>query len=94
MQTANLLTRDDTFFGICEGLGEDLRINANLLRVALAGLLFFNPLAAIGAYAGAGLLVLVSRLLVPNPRPAPVAEVEPAEAETAGESEEALPLAA
>jgi phage shock protein C len=96
MQTTrpNLLTRDDTFFGICEGLGEDLGINANLLRLALAGWLFFDPLAAVGAYAAAGFLVLVTRLLIPNPRPAQE-EPEVVEAEQPAEHlEETLSLAA
>lgn len=77
MQTAqrSLFTRDDTFFGVCEALGEDLRIPANLLRVALAGLLFWNPAAAIGGYAAAGLLVLATRLLFPKPRLATVQRV-------------------
>jgi phage shock protein PspC (stress-responsive transcriptional regulator) len=83
MQNANLLTRDDTFFGVCEGLGEDLRIHPNFLRVALAGLLFWNPPAAIAAYAGAGALVALSRWLAPNPRPAAV------EAEAVKASEQA-----
>ncbi len=71
MQTVqpNLFTRPDTFFGVCEGLGQDLGIHPNLLRVVLAGLLFWNPPAAIGAYATAGAVVLLSRLLAPNPRP-------------------------
>lgn len=65
----NLFTRDDTFFGVCEGLGEDFRIPANLLRLGFTLALFFYPLAALGAYAGAGMAVLVSRLLVPTAHP-------------------------
>jgi phage shock protein PspC (stress-responsive transcriptional regulator) len=67
MQT-NLFTRPDTLFGICEGLGEDLGIHPNLLRVSLAGLLFWNPAAALVAYVGAGAIVALSRWLFPNPR--------------------------
>ena len=67
---SNLFTRPDTFFGVCEGLGEDLGFHPNLLRVALAGLLFWNPPAAIGVYAALGLLVALTRWLVPVPRPA------------------------
>jgi phage shock protein C len=67
--------RDDTFFGICEAIGEDFRIPANLLRVGLALVLFFNPLAALAAYAGLGVLVFVSRWFAPNPQPA-IREVE------------------
>jgi phage shock protein PspC (stress-responsive transcriptional regulator) len=81
----NLLTRPDTFLGVCEGLGEDLRIPANLIRIAFAGLLFLNPAGAIGLYLATGLVIAVTRWFVPNP---PVAEPEetavavPAETET------------
>ena len=38
MQDTNssVLTRDDTFFGVCEAIGEDLGINAQLLRLGFA----------------------------------------------------------
>jgi phage shock protein C len=72
----NLLLRDDTFFGVCEALGEDLGFHANWLRAALAVLLLYNPLAAIGAYAAAGAVVAFSRLVVRSRRPAVTAPVE------------------
>ena len=72
----NLFTRPDTFFGVCQGLGEDLRIHPNLLRLALAVGLFFNPPAAAAAYVAAGLLVLVTRYFYPNPAAPQQAEVE------------------
>lgn len=70
MQTArpSLIARDDTFFGVCQGLGEDVGFNPNLLRVALAVGTFFNPLGAIAAYAACGVVVLATRLLVPDPK--------------------------
>jgi hypothetical protein len=46
---SNLFTRDDTFFGVCEGLGQDLGISPNLLRLAFAIGTFFNPVGAIAA---------------------------------------------
>ena len=64
----NPLTRADTFFGICQALGDDLGFNPIFLRVALAGMLFWNPWVAIGSYAAGGLIVLASRLLAPEPR--------------------------
>jgi phage shock protein C len=67
MQASSVLARDDTFFGICEALGEDFRFNPIFLRLAFAGLLFWNPLAAVGAYAAAGVVVGVSRWFVPGP---------------------------
>lgn len=66
----NLFTRDDTFFGVCEGLGEDLRVPSNLLRMAFAVGLFFSPVAVLATYAALGLLVLVTRLVSPRPQPA------------------------
>jgi len=66
----NLFMRDDTFFGVCEGLGEDLRIPSNLLRVAFALGFFFSAQGALIAYAALGALVLFSRLVFPKPRPA------------------------
>ena len=77
----NLLTRDDTFFGICQGLGEDLGFNPNLLRVAFAVLLYLNPVGAIAGYFGLGVIVLASRLIAPAPRRA-----RPAAAETDSEA--------
>ncbi len=54
----NLFTREDTIFGVCEGIGQDFGFNAQYLRIALAGLIFWNPLAAIGSYAALGVAVL------------------------------------
>jgi phage shock protein C len=79
----SLLARDDTFFGVCQGLGEDLGFNPNYLRVALALLLFWTPIGALAAYAGAGAVVAVIRWLVPNPAFASAAAGEPALQETA-----------
>lgn len=64
----SLFTRDDTFFGICEGLGEDLGINALFIRLAFVFALFFNPAMTVAAYFGTGVLVLASRLIFPKPR--------------------------
>jgi phage shock protein C len=80
MPSANLLTRDDTVLGICEALGEDFGFNANWLRVSLALLLFWNPMVAIGSYLGLGAIIAVSRLIVPNPRPAAAPQIEAAPA--------------
>jgi phage shock protein PspC (stress-responsive transcriptional regulator) len=86
MTNSNLFTRPDTFFGVCQGLGEDLRIHPNLLRVALAGLLFFNPPAAAAAYAAAGALVFLTRYFFPDPRIA-AAEQHVAEAPAGAQAE-------
>ena len=84
----SLLTRDDTFFGVCQGLGEDLGFSPQYLRIVLALLLFWNPLAALGAYAAGGLVVLLTRTLAPEPSRAAAAGPD-AEAETAAERIEA-----
>lgn len=89
----NLFTRPDTFFGVCEGLGEDLGIHSNWLRLALAGLLFFSPLGALIAYAVAGVVVLATRLLVPNPRLAvPAQPAQPSLEQEPAEAPEPLPV--
>jgi phage shock protein PspC (stress-responsive transcriptional regulator) len=69
----SLFARDHTFFGVCEGLGEDFGFNPVYLRLTLAGLMFWNPVAVLAGYAGLGAVVLVSRLLIPDPRPATAA---------------------
>jgi phage shock protein C len=74
----NPLTREDTFLGVCQALGEDFRFNPMLLRIALGAGLLFNPILTLGAYAGAGLVVLISRLIAPNPRQPKVAAFEEA----------------
>lgn len=67
MAKGNLFTRDDTFFGVCQGLGDDLGFNPQWLRAALGVLIFFNPVAVLSGYAGAGVIVLVTRLIYPAP---------------------------
>jgi phage shock protein C len=96
----NLFMRDDTFFGVCQGLGEDLGIPPNLLRLTVAGLLFFDPMVALYSYLGAAVLVLATRLLIREPRvrrAAPQIEEPTAHRSTEmaiGDEAETLPLAA
>ena len=85
----NLLTRDDTILGVCQGIGEDLGINPLWLRMAFAVLLYLNPMGAIAGYFGLGIVVLATRLLVPNPRRAAKAAAR-AEPETVEQGELAL----
>jgi len=85
--SANLFTRPDTFFGVCEALGEDLRIHANIFRMAFAALLFWSPVTGFASYAALGALIASSRWLFPSPAVTPAA----AEAE---EQPEQLPIAA
>jgi len=91
MQTArpNLFTRDDTFFGVCQGLGEDLGIHPNLLRIPLAALLLWNPVVVLGLYLGLGLLVAFTRWISPDPIPAATPQAAlPAAAEPDSRPEE------
>jgi len=76
----NVFTREDTFFGVCQALGDDFGFNPIFLRFAFAAGLFWNPLMALGAYAALGLTVLASRLVSPNPRFATAPEGETTEA--------------
>ena len=93
--TRNLFTRDDTFFGICEALGEDFGFHANFLRIGLSVAAYFNPAGAVGAYLAAGVLVLISRWIAPNAKPAAQPEAAPAPLRAENEAQpENLSLAA
>ena len=65
MQTANLLTRDDTFFGVCEALGTDLGFSPNILRVVFGVAVMWNPALVIGIYVALGAVVFASRYFYP-----------------------------
>ncbi|HEX2764119.1 MAG TPA: PspC domain-containing protein [Allosphingosinicella sp.] len=85
---SNLLTRDDTLFGICQALGEDFGFNPFYLRVAFAASLLWNPLAVVALYFGVGILVAASRLAFPSRSAAvPPATEAATEVETAHEEE-------
>jgi phage shock protein C len=93
--STSLIARDDTFFGVCAAIGEDFGFSPNWLRIALAVALFWNPLATVATYVGAGALVALSRWLAPNPRVAAEAPAADAPAlAPEGEFQETLPLAA
>jgi phage shock protein PspC (stress-responsive transcriptional regulator) len=77
----NLLARDDTLLGVCAALGEDFGFNPQYLRAAFAVVLLVNPPAVIAAYLALGALVMLSRWLSPNPRPAAVAARPESQAE-------------
>lgn len=85
-------------FGICARIGEDFGFNPLWLRLAFAGLLILNPVAVIGAYFALGLVVLSSRMLFPNRKPAapaaPVTLVAEGQPQPALAKSDDLPLAA
>jgi phage shock protein PspC (stress-responsive transcriptional regulator) len=62
----SLFTRHDTFFGVCEALGQDFGFNANYLRIALAVALLLDPMVTVASYCGLGVVVAVSRWLFPS----------------------------
>lgn len=74
----NIFARDDTMFGVCQALGEDFGFNPNYLRIALAVLVLWNPVAMLVAYVAAGALVFVSRLVAPNARRTATVAAQPA----------------
>lgn len=77
--------KPDSFFGVCEAVGEDLGFNPFYLRVALLALLIFSPVAMIAAYAMLGIAVAVTRWAFPRPKP----RAQPARVEAPVASEHA-----
>nr|WP_294850888.1 PspC domain-containing protein [uncultured Sphingomonas sp.] len=65
-KTTPLPLRNDTILGVCEAIGTDFGFHPNWLRVALAGVLFFSPLAAFSLYFGLGIVVAASRWFAPD----------------------------
>lgn len=61
----NTFNRPDTFFGICEAIGQDFGFNPLWLRLAFVPPVFFAPQYAFIAYFALGIVVLASRLLFP-----------------------------
>lgn len=75
-ETTNLFRRRDTFFGICEAVGQDFGFNPLWLRLAFVAPLFFFPVQTFIGYFALGLVVLASRLTFPakaTAQPAPSA---------------------
>lgn len=64
-ETTNLFRRRDTFFGICEAVGQDFGFNPLWLRLAFVAPLFFFPAQTFIGYFALGLVVLASRLIFP-----------------------------
>ena len=88
--TANetLFNRPDTLFGVCEGIGREFGIHPNILRLAFAVPMIWNPVAVIGTYLGLGVALYASRKLAPARRVA--VEPEAVRADATGEQEMAL----
>jgi len=65
--------RGDTFLGVCEALGQDTRIPADLFRIAFAALFFWSMGLALAVYLGLGAVIALSRWLFPTTRTVPAA---------------------
>ncbi|WEK42283.1 MAG: PspC domain-containing protein [Candidatus Sphingomonas colombiensis] len=65
-------------FGICRRLGDDFGFHPNILRVALAIGLVWSIEGVAFAYVAMGVIVLLSRMVAPEPKRAPVAEANAA----------------
>ena len=65
-QPHKLFARSDTFFGVCEAIGQDFGFNPNWLRVAFAVPLIYSPVLAIAAYIVIGVIVAVSHFAFPR----------------------------
>lgn len=86
--------RHDTFFGVCEAIGQDFGFNANWLRIVFASALLFSPKFVLLAYFGLGAVVLVSRLIFPARRAVAAVEAAPAARAENDRDMAELPLAA
>ena len=64
--------RSHTILGACEAIAEDFGFNPILLRVPFAASVLWSPIWAIVAYLALGLVVLASRLLFPQAKPAQI----------------------
>lgn len=93
-ETTNLFRRRDTFFGICEAVGEDFGFNPLWLRLAFIAPLFFFPVQTFAAYFALGFIVLASRLLFPSKPSVAIEQPALVSAEPAAEKPEELALAA
>ena len=65
-ENSNLFSRQDTFFGICEAVGQDFGFNPLWLRLALGAAFVLQPVGVVVSYLALGLVVLVSRLAFPS----------------------------
>ncbi len=62
----SIFTRSDTLLGVCQALGEDFGVSPTWFRVGFAAVVVVNIEAALLAYAAAGALVFVSRMVLPG----------------------------
>lgn len=58
----------DNLLGICNAIGEDFGFNPLWLRLALGGLFVLQPVGVVVGYLALGMVVLMSRLVLPTPK--------------------------
>lgn len=61
----SLFARDDTFFGVCQGIAEDFGFNPLWLRLLFTLAVFVQPVAAGSVYLALGAVVMTARWFVP-----------------------------
>ena len=91
---AALPLRDHTLLGVCEALGEDFGFNPLWLRILFASFIIWKPVEVVGLYLALGVLVMISRLLVPSRRRTAIVAEAGAPAEAANANAEPLAVAA
>jgi phage shock protein C len=90
----NLFLRDDTMFGVCEGLGEEFGFNPNYLRVVFAAGILWNPVVVIGVYLGLGAALALARWAYPKPRRSVASSAAPQLAAQADNADAEVSIAA
>ena len=65
----------DNLVGICAAIGGDFGFDPDYLRVVLAVSLLWKPEVTLAVYVALGVLVLLSRVIVPNRRRTPTRPV-------------------
>ena len=68
--TDTTATPKPEIFGVCRRLGDDFGFHPNILRIALAVGLVWSIEGVAFAYLAMAAIVLASRLLAPEPKPA------------------------
>lgn len=67
---ANAAAQKPEIFGVCRRLGDDFGFHPNILRVALAVGLVWSIEGVAAAYLALAAIVVISRLVAPEPKPA------------------------
>ncbi|QKR99966.1 PspC domain-containing protein [Sphingomonas sp. CL5.1] len=65
---ANAAAQKPEIFGVCRRLGDDFGFHPNILRVALAVGLVWSIEGVAAAYLALAAIVVVSRLIAPEPK--------------------------